>query len=245
MTHLCKQGVILAAGMGTRLGVYGKDHPKSLYKFNGKTLIERNIESLKREGIEEIIVIGGYKIEMIEPVISKYDNVRLIYNDKYQEHKTMYSLGLAEEFIEECFIQTEADFVGEQRGLQSLLKSHDNAIICSEFNATSSVVTPVFDGTGNLVELSRSIKDLYLRDSSFNYVGPSHFTKDMLKCMKKHNENNENNLLYEDALAKSIIEDNFNISFVYINKFQHWDLNKDKDFEYIEKLINMLDGEVF
>lgn len=242
MTHICKQGVVLAAGMGTRLGNY--DHPKSLFKFNNKTLLERNIEALFDAGIQEVIVVGGYKIEMLEPIINKYKNIQLIHNLFYKQYQTMQSLGLVEELIDTCFIQTEADFVGEPRGLKSLLNSSSNSIVCSEQRATGSVTVPTFN-MGRLDGFSRSLKDTLMYTEPFNYVGPSHFTKDMLIAMKRHNEINDNSLLYEEALAEAVNKDGFDLSFVYVNNFDYWDLNRQKDFEHISKLINRLDGVNF
>jgi choline kinase len=239
MAHLCKQGVILAAGMGKRLGEY--DHPKSLFKFNNKTLLERNIEALFDAGIKEVIVVGGYKIEMLEPIINKYKNVTLIHNIFYKQYQTMQSLGLVEDFIEQCFVQTEADFVGEPRGLKSLLNNSGNSIICSEQRATDSVTVPTFT-MGKLDGFSRSLRDTVMHSEPFNYVGPSHFTKNMLSCMKKHNENNNQEMLYEEALAEAVNKDGFDLSFIYVNDFKYWDLNRQRDFRHVRDLINMLDG---
>ncbi len=58
-------GVIPAAGKGTRLGEIGKQIPKSLVEINGVTLLERTINNLEKNGIKKIIVIVGYKKEMI------------------------------------------------------------------------------------------------------------------------------------------------------------------------------------
>ena len=55
--------IILAAGSGTRLGHYTKEIPKALVDINGKSIIERQIELFKKNGITEIFVVRGYKKE--------------------------------------------------------------------------------------------------------------------------------------------------------------------------------------
>ncbi|MCC7029824.1 MAG: NTP transferase domain-containing protein, partial [Chitinophagaceae bacterium] len=50
------KAMILAAGLGTRLKPFTDSHPKALAIVNGKTLLQRNIEYLKKYGITEIIV---------------------------------------------------------------------------------------------------------------------------------------------------------------------------------------------
>ncbi|MBS3094676.1 NTP transferase domain-containing protein, partial [Candidatus Pacearchaeota archaeon] len=55
------KAIILAAGLGSRLGILGKTIPKCLIKINGKFLLERQIDLLNNSGIDDItIVIGSY-----------------------------------------------------------------------------------------------------------------------------------------------------------------------------------------
>ena len=55
------QGLILAAGMGKRLGKHTQDHTKGMVKVNGIPLIERAINALMRHGITRVIIVLGYK----------------------------------------------------------------------------------------------------------------------------------------------------------------------------------------
>ena len=48
--------IILAAGIGDRLGKYSNNKPKSLLEFNGKTLLKRHVEILQIQNIDEIIM---------------------------------------------------------------------------------------------------------------------------------------------------------------------------------------------
>lgn len=50
------RGMLLAAGLGTRLKPFTDHHPKALVRVNGKTLLQRNIEYLASFGITEVIV---------------------------------------------------------------------------------------------------------------------------------------------------------------------------------------------
>ena len=53
------KAIIIAAGDGSRLGNLTKDLPKPLVDVNGKSIIERQISTFKKNGIDEIIVIIG------------------------------------------------------------------------------------------------------------------------------------------------------------------------------------------
>lgn len=73
------EGVILAAGLSSRAKTY-----KMTLKVGEKTVIERVIDSML--GIcSRIIVVGGYKIENLEPILDKYKNVELVFNENFME----------------------------------------------------------------------------------------------------------------------------------------------------------------
>jgi len=69
--------VILAAGMGTRLGVNFNNIPKVLLKFRGKSIIEHTLELLSKKGIKNIYFVVGYEkqkvIDFVESVKNKYN----------------------------------------------------------------------------------------------------------------------------------------------------------------------------
>ena len=70
------KAIILAAGEGKRLRPLTNDRPKAMVKLFGMTLLERQINTFKNCGINDIIVVGGYKDEIINfPNIKKYKNV--------------------------------------------------------------------------------------------------------------------------------------------------------------------------
>lgn len=69
------KAIILAAGMGTRLGKYTENLPKGMLGFNGKPLILWQVETLRKAGINDIVVVGGYNHEKINiPGVKKYIN---------------------------------------------------------------------------------------------------------------------------------------------------------------------------
>ena len=60
------RGVILAAGKGSRLNGIVGDKPKCLLRLGAKTLIERQIEALRRVGIEDIVIIVGCQADRVK-----------------------------------------------------------------------------------------------------------------------------------------------------------------------------------
>ena len=62
-----KKAIILAAGIGSRLGKTSKNKPKCLLRLNNKkeTIIERQIKVLKQNKIKDILILTGYKTKEI------------------------------------------------------------------------------------------------------------------------------------------------------------------------------------
>lgn len=76
---MSREGVILAAGLSSRAKAF-----KMLLPLKGKTVIENTIDNMLQFS-ERIIVVGGYKIELLQPIIEKYKNVELVFNENYEE----------------------------------------------------------------------------------------------------------------------------------------------------------------
>ena len=78
-------GVILSAGMGTRLMPLTKEIPKPLLEVNGVTLLERMMKNLMNEDISEFIVIVGYnkdKVIDLTPKLEEKYSVK-VFGQKY------------------------------------------------------------------------------------------------------------------------------------------------------------------
>jgi len=56
-----KKAIILSAGQGSRLGHLTDDRPKCLIEFNGRTLLDRQLDALAANGVEEAVVVTGFR----------------------------------------------------------------------------------------------------------------------------------------------------------------------------------------
>jgi len=72
---ISKEIVILAAGKGTRLGTLTEDTPKCLIPIEGRSLINRYLDSLESYSPLTVHVVGGFKFDKYNPFdeIEKYD----------------------------------------------------------------------------------------------------------------------------------------------------------------------------
>lgn len=96
--------IIIAAGTGSRLKPLTHYIPKPLIEVHGKSFIERNIDYLIESGIKEIIIVVGYMKEKFYFLEEKYKEVKLIFNEKYEEYNNIYSLYLAKDYLEDSYI---------------------------------------------------------------------------------------------------------------------------------------------
>ena len=99
-----KKAIILSAGQGSRLGHMTDDRPKCLIEFNGRTLLDRQLDALTANGVEEAVVVTGFRDDQIEAALKRRGDVgprvRTIYNPFYKVADNLGSLFVARDEIE-------------------------------------------------------------------------------------------------------------------------------------------------
>ena len=69
------QAIILAAGMGKRLGEFTKDNTKCMVKMNGECIIDRLLKQLSRLSLERVVIVIGYEgAKLIEHIGDRYSD---------------------------------------------------------------------------------------------------------------------------------------------------------------------------
>jgi L-glutamine-phosphate cytidylyltransferase len=116
--------ILLVAGEGKRLRPYTLDRPKCMVEINGISLIDRQMEVLQSEGLDDIIIIGGYKADMLNT-----KNVKLKINPRYYETNMVWTLFSAEEELEGDVIVSYGDIVYSREILQKLLESNSDIAV--------------------------------------------------------------------------------------------------------------------
>lgn len=95
--------IILAAGMGTRLRPLTNDRPKCLVAVNGVPMVERQIQFLKEKGIDDIILISGYKAEALDFLKDKY-GVDIVFNNRYDTCNNINSLYIVRDRFHDTYV---------------------------------------------------------------------------------------------------------------------------------------------
>ena len=102
------KAIILSAGQGSRLGHLVDDRPKCLIDFSGRTLLDRQLDTLDANGVHEAVVVTGFHDELIEQAIAKRSGgpaVRTVFNPFYKVADNTGSLYMARhELSGDCLV---------------------------------------------------------------------------------------------------------------------------------------------
>ena len=119
------QAIILAAGMGKRLGEYTQDNTKCMLEVNGVRLIDRALETLHEVGVSRVVLVVGYKGQKVKDYVgTDYKGTPIVYveNPVYDKTNNIYSLYLAKDYmLEEDALLLESDLIYESRVVRKLL----------------------------------------------------------------------------------------------------------------------------
>jgi glucose-1-phosphate thymidylyltransferase len=106
------QAVVLAAGKGTRLEPLTDDKPKPLVEVNGRPLIEDVFDNLIEIGVDEFVVVVGYKKEkIIERYEDEYRGVPITYAHQREQKGLAHALLQAESHVDGDFVLMLGDNV--------------------------------------------------------------------------------------------------------------------------------------
>jgi phosphoenolpyruvate phosphomutase len=116
--------VIIAAGSGKALLPLTEERPTCLLDIKGRSILERQLETLGTCGVHDVVVVRGYKKEMVTlPGIRYYDN------DRYEETGELRSLFAAEGALQGRILFLYADILFDQAVLEKLLRSEADVAI--------------------------------------------------------------------------------------------------------------------
>ena len=112
------KAIILAAGEGKRLRPYTLDRPKCLVEIAGISLLDLQLEVMRSRGLQEIVLIGGYRSEML-----RNRGSRLYVNAGYRETNMVWTLFCAEDELDGDLIVSYGDIAYSGEILDRLLAS--------------------------------------------------------------------------------------------------------------------------
>ena len=166
--NLMNVSIILAAGVGSRMKKATKNQPKSLLKVCNKEILSYQIDALKSQEVDKIIVVTGYKSSMIKDFCDKnYDDVIILENKDYLNTNNMFSLLMALEEISDLdfdnLLINNADCLYEEEIFRLLLSDEYPDIFVGKKDEFDIESMKVEVDNGRITKISKSIrqKDSY------------------------------------------------------------------------------------
>jgi choline kinase len=166
------QVVILAAGMGTRLG---KPWPKPLTPLaDGRSIMAQQLENVEKVFGQEVrvTIVVGFKMEMI---MEAHPNVAFIYNEVYDQTNTSKSLLKALRASQESgVLWLNGDVVFDSRVLERVQSRmrEEKSFVCVNTSATSDEeIKYTVDKDGNINSLSKQVKNALGEAVGINFIG--------------------------------------------------------------------------
>ena len=160
------QAIILAAGMGRRLGELTGDNTKCMLEVNGVRLIDRTLECLNEVGVTKLIMVVGYKAQnVINYVGQKYKGINITYieNPIYDKTNNIYSLYLAKDYlIKEDTLLLESDLIYETSVIKRIVEDeYPNLALVDKYESW-------MDGTVVTLNAENKINN-FISKKFFNY----------------------------------------------------------------------------
>lgn len=157
------QVVILSAGIGRRLKPLTDEIPKCLVPVCNQPILKYQIDLfIKNEKIQEIIIVIGYKADLIRKFVkSTYKNdakIKLIENVDYLNTNNMYSLFLTREHVKDAFLLINGDVILEPKIIDDLLSFPYQNVIAVEIGQYYEESMKVVQKGEFLVDISKEIK---------------------------------------------------------------------------------------
>lgn len=118
------KAIILAAGRGSRLNELTSEKPKCLNIIGGQSLIKWQISVLRAGGVDEIIIVTGYRAEMLE-----FDGIKTVCNHDWEKTQMVSSLLCAREEFEDGVIVSYSDIIYSSSVVSSLIKKKEDGIV--------------------------------------------------------------------------------------------------------------------
>lgn len=242
------QAIILAAGMGRRLGKYTSDNTKCMLSVNGVRLIDRMLGQLSNLELSRVLIVVGYKGEKLKDYIgTRYDDrlrIEFAENPVYDKTNNIYSLALVKDkMIEDDTLLIESDLILDDSLFQMLLDNpYPNLALVAKYETW-------MDGTMVRINSENSIVNFVPKkafkysevDSYYKTVNVYKFSKDFstnvyVPFLDAYCQVMGNNEYYEQVLRVITLLDHANLKALPIGDKRWYEIDDVQDKDIAETL---------
>ena len=223
------KAIILAAGMGARLG---KPYPKPLTILStGESILDRQIRLLsKLVSIDDIYIVIGFKKELI---MEKFPQLLFVYNNYYDSTNTSKSLLCALKKVKnKDVIWLNGDVVFSLKALEYVMNSPSSCMAVNNSKVSEEEVKYKLNNSGEISEVSKSINN-----ALGEAVGINKVKSNDLNLLIESLENCNDSDYFEKAIEKSI-KSGMKVMPVNLGKNLCIEIDFEEDLDKVNSLLS-------
>ncbi len=240
------KAIILAAGMGKRLESVSGGLPKCMVAVGGRPIIDRLIERIGQAGIEELIIVTGYRADALRAHVGQVDHplarkAVFVHNDRYADWGNFYSLLVTEEVVAgSSFIKLDGDLLIDEQVLPQILECTGPGVLavdCREGMGEEEMKVRV-DAEGNILELNKRMDPtLALGESMGLDRIDSELCTAVFAMLRKLIDLGETDEYYERAY-ELLIQEHASFHVADVTGFQWTEIDDAADLEAANDLVS-------
>ena len=237
------QAVILAAGMGKRLGELTKGNTKCMVEVNGVSLIDRALGQLASLDLNRVVIVVGYEgKKLMDYIGNRYDGrlkIEYIENPIYDKTNNIYSLALAKEkLLEDDTLLIESDLIFDDRMFPLIVNNpYPNLALVAKYETWMDGTMVRIDDDNNIVDFI-SKKAFKYSDVDFYYktVNVYKFSRDFMEhkylpFLEAYCSALGNNEYYEQVLRVICMLDNSELKALPITDEKWYEIDDIQDLD--------------
>ena len=179
-------GVILAAGMAKRLRPVTDTKPKCLLKVGDRTLLERTVNAMCMAGIQEFLVVTGYRGEMIRDFLTSHFSLLTFHfldNTDYEHNNNIYSLWMACQKVRGSeFLLMDSDILCDPAAIVRIAQEQTSALAVNRHELGEEEMKVVVDADSRITEISKTCRP---EDAMGESVGIEKITADYSEALAR------------------------------------------------------------
>lgn len=244
------QAVILAAGMGRRLGDYTKNNTKCMVKVNGEALIDRLLNQLSALDLKRVVIVVGYEAQkLVDYIGDRYsDKLNIVYVDNpvYDKTNNIYSLALTKDMLQEDdTLLIESDLIFDDRMFRMIMDDpYPNLALVAKYESWMDGTMVRIDDDNNIVNFITKKAFTYSdAESYYKTVNIYKFSRDFLAqkyvpFLDAYCSALGNNEYYEQVLRVICMLDNSELKALPVGDVKWYEIDDVQDLDIAETLFD-------
>lgn len=242
------QAIILAAGMGRRLGEYTKENTKCMIPVNGVRLIDRLLGQLSELTLNRVVIVVGYESEkLISYIGNRYDSklkIEYVNNPVYDRTNNIYSLALAKkQMVEDDTLLVESDLIFDDGMFKLLLDNpFSNLALVAKYESWMDGTMVQIDDENNIVNfITKAAFDYADIHKYYKTVNIYKFSREFaankyVPFLEAYSKAMGNNEYYENVLRIISFLNNHDLKALPIGDEKWYEIDDKQDLDIAEVL---------